>query len=267
VLALALLPAAAAADTSAPSAESGAMSEWFRGLWRALPSATNGCQGDDRGVPWFDYGVPGGGMRTFYCYLRARAGGFAELERVAGMPVFLAGPHQGGKLDLQSASSFGHYNPDFVRWLGRAAIPSPGDATFRAATQPIYRARVQPLARIYYVTYVKLHDWPGFLTHEKGALLSRMRSEGKRRPHELGAGWYEKYALFMNPGYFAHANDESWLMEHGFDGGWDCNLVKTAVGFWIRRSIDGTDQLFFADLEQLLRTYDADFLANPRPKG
>jgi hypothetical protein len=38
----------------------------------------------------------------------------------------------------------------------------------------------------------------------------------------------------------------------GDDGGHDENVVKTCVGFWIRRSIDGTDGELFAGLTRLL---------------
>lgn len=259
-LPLALIPALAQGDASTPRPEGGT-SPFFQELWRALPQMSSGCPAEEKGVSWFDYGFPGGGMRTVYCYARSKAT-FAGLEKAAGMPVFASGPHRAGKLDLAAGASFGHYNPDFVRWLGRAAVPREGEA-LHAATQPLYRDRVQPLARIYYVTYLKMHSGHGaWLERQKRALEAEMRHP---RSHEIGAGWYEKYDFFMNPSYFAHEKDDGYLMDHGFDGGWDCNLVKTAVGFWLRRSLDGTDELFFADLKQLLASYDAGFLANPAP--
>jgi hypothetical protein len=261
-LSLALVPAAAAADVTPPTTD-GAMSAWFQELWRGLPTMENGCSAGEKGVDWFDYGFPGGGMRTFYCYLRSKAT-LAGLEKAAPVPMFASGPHKPGKLDFASQKSFGHYNPDFVRWLGRAAVPRAGDS-FRAATLPLYEAKVRPLARIYYVTYVKMHSNGGRWMEQEKRALGREMARPHESPHQIGAGFYEKYALFMNPAYFAHQRDEGYLMDHGFDGGWDCNLVKTAVGFWLRRSLDGTDELFFGDLKQLLAAYDADFLANPAP--
>jgi hypothetical protein len=43
----------------------------------------------------------------------------------------------------------------------------------------------------------------------------------------------------------------------------DNYFANTAVGFWIRRQIDGTEPDFLAGLKKLLETYDADFLKNP----
>ena len=46
-------------------------------------------------------------------------------------------------------------------------------------------------------------------------------------------------------------------LDHGFDGGWNGNAVKTAVAFCIRRSVDGTADEFYAGLVSLLKLYDA----------
>jgi hypothetical protein len=44
----------------------------------------------------------------------------------------------------------------------------------------------------------------------------------------------------------------------GFDGGYEGNVVKTSVGFWLRRSMDGTDREFFDALVTLRNTYEPD---------
>ena len=40
------------------------------------------------------------------------------------------------------------------------------------------------------------------------------------------------------------------------DGGYDGNVTKTAVGFWLRRSLDGTEPAFFEALVRLMNTYE-----------
>jgi hypothetical protein len=259
--ALLLLAIAAQAHADVTPPGDGALS--VKQLWNTIPQMSNTCEGQDKGVPWFDYGFPGGGMRTYYCYFRSQLT-YAQLVKWSGVPMFQSGPHSDAAVDLHSPTRFGHYNPAFVRWLGQALVPHTDDKAFLAATQALYQKYLQPLARIYYVTYLKLQSNRNYLEGEKRSLIAMMGS-GAKRKKSVTEGWYEKYALFMNPEFYAHAHDrnDSYLMDHGFDGGWDCNLVKTAVGFWIRRSLDGSDGEFIADLRALLAVYDPGFLANP----
>ncbi|HNW28867.1 MAG TPA: hypothetical protein PKN50_10355 [Spirochaetota bacterium] len=217
-----------------------------RAAWRDIGGSRSRCED-------FDY-FPEGGMRNFYCH----AMNFMDYRRfaeLAGTPVFSGGPHTERELRLDSPDSFGHYNREFVARLSRMMIPGEKDAAFRAATQGVYDGYVRPLARIFFVTYRKLRDNPSYLDGEKRNYLAMLKS-GRLEPYH-----YEKYFYFMNPGFIGSGGDGSYLMEHGFDGGWDGNVVKTCVAFWIRRSIDGTAGEFYAGLEKLLKTYDGGFLA------
>ena len=66
-----------------------------------------------------------------------------------------------------------------------------------------------------------------------------------------------KHFYFMNDGFCGHADEGfSYFYEHDFAAGFDGNVVKSCTAFWIRRSIDGTDDEFYAGLETLIRTYD-----------
>lgn len=226
--AISLCDARAGADTSAslPAGASAAAVERARQLWLALPKTKERC-GE------FDY-FPEGGMRNFYCHLLSRIS-WSELQQLAPMPVFLKGPHTKERLNLKSRTAFGYYNPEFVRWLGAAFLPAASDESFRAATQPIYDRYVRPLARVFFAAHRKLHADPEFLEREKRALLAAI---AKHRVEEMP---YEKY--------------------YDYTGGeYDGNVSKTAVAFWIRRSIDGTDGEMFADLTRLLSVYDPSFV-------
>lgn len=209
-----------------------------------LDGSKNGCPGA------YDY-FPQGGMQIFYCHLKDRLD-YATVEKLSGVSVFSDGPHRNGQLDL-AAKSFGRYNLTFVRWLAKA-IPGLGNATVRRAVQPVYDKSIKPLARIFYVTYRKLSAKPSYLRKEKrhyASLVSRKRT----------AGYYEKFFYFMSPGFYARPKGSmSYFNKHGFDGGVDGNVTKTCTAFWIRRSLDGTAQEFFAGLKSLLRLYDAAFL-------
>ncbi len=217
-----------------------------RAAWRDIGGTRSRCEE-------FDY-FPNGGMRNFYCH----AMNFMDYRRFAelvGTPVFSGGPHTALELKLDSPGSFGRYNREFVVRLRSMMIPGEEDAAFRAATRGIYDEYVRPLARIFFVTYRKLQDNPSYLDREKRDYLALLKS-GNLKPYH-----YEKYFYFMNPGFIGSVENESYLMEHGFDGGWDGNVVKTCVAFWIRRTIDGTAGEFYAGLEKLLKTYDGGFLA------
>src|SRR5688572_10695503 len=77
--------------------------------WVGIHDSPNGCPDD------FDY-FPGGGMRIFYCHLKTIAA-YDAIQKAAGMPIFLSGPHTPTQLLLDQETKFGHYNPEFVRWL------------------------------------------------------------------------------------------------------------------------------------------------------
>lgn len=213
-----------------------------RTAWREIGTSRSRCDS-------YDY-FPRGGMRNFYCHLMnyMEYGRFREL---VGVPAFTSGPHGEKSLVLDAPDSFGHYNREFVARLRRVILPAGRDGAFRAATQAVYDRSVRPLARIFYVTYNTLKQNPAFRDQEMGEYRARLADRS------AVAGSYEKYFYFMNPGFFNNQGDESYLMDHGFDGGWNGNVVKTAVAFWIRRSIDGTADEFYAGLIDLLNLYDA----------
>ena len=69
----------------------------------------------------FDY-FPQGGIQSFWCHRPERIT-LAGIRALAGVDLFVKGPH-GADLALTDASDFGHYHPDFVRWLVERAPPS-----------------------------------------------------------------------------------------------------------------------------------------------
>ena len=218
-----------------------------REAWLQLGDAPHRCHS-------FDY-FPHGGMYTMYCRLK-NFGSLEEIESSLGFSAFLSGPHKDGFLDVTSTTSFGHYNPAFVSSLTRWALPALRDEEFRERTQGIYNRFVQPLARTYWVTYGKLAANPEFWQQEQDYLMSGIAAGGVDFH-------YERFFFFLNP-YFVDNPDADFgfFSDRGFDGGiYDGNVVKTAVGFWLRRGIDQTAPLFADALTEVLSTYDPTFLA------
>jgi hypothetical protein len=222
----------------------------WRQLWLKLPETVNACG-------TFDY-HPRGGMRVFYCHLLSQLS-YASLQQRSPHAIFLSGPHTPAALKLDDPRSFGHYNPEFVRWLGEEVVPAAADPAFRERTQGIYDAYVAPLARVHYLTWRKLNaPASAACTQREKARYVRYMESGE------GAGWgayYERWFFYMNPQFCDKADDQEWFYDNGFDGGVSGNVVKTTVGFWLRRSLDGTDDEFHAALIRLLETYDADWLS------
>lgn len=214
-----------------------------RDVWSALDRTSNTCE------DLFDY-WPTGGIRIFGCHVFSLTS-FEQVVGVAGLSPFLSGPHTQG-LDLTSSTDFGHYNPAFVRFLADHAIPAADDPAFRAATQAHYDTYVRPLARILHATHEKLADNPQCAEAER-AEYAQAIDNGYTRDY------VEPWYFFMHPEYCSHrrAEYEFFSRTDGeMDGGYDGNVTKTAVGFWLRRSLDGTDALFFEALVRLMNAYE-----------
>ncbi len=237
--ALMILLSPAAADSSV-----------WKDVWINLAQTENRCG-------TFDY-HPNGGMRIFYCHMLSQVS-YAAFVESAPNPIFLSGPHSSAALDLDNPTTFGHYNPAFVSWLGEHLVPAVADPAFRAQTQGLYDTYVAPLARIHHQTYTKLHDPKNAAcTARERTLYERFIQDGEAR------GYYERWFFYMNPSFCERADDSNWFFGNGFDGGVSGNVAKTTVGFWLRRSIDGTDAAFHAALIGLLETYDAGWLSTAR---
>jgi len=225
----------------------GSVGSLVRNVWTGLGTFPNTCPGE------FDY-FPGGGMRIFACHVFA-ACPYETLVRLAGGRVFLSGPHTATHLVLDSDTEFGHYDPAFVRFARENFIPGAKDETFRKQTQGIYDSYVKERAMLFDATYRKAAADPTCWANE----VERYR--GLLEAGQLPKWDYERYFFFMNDDFCSHANvGMDYFYDHGFDAGYDGNVVKTCVAFWIRRTLDGTADEFYKGLQELRRTYEG---ANP----
>ena len=222
--------------------------ELAREVWTHLHRTQNTCP------DVFDY-HPNGGMRIFACHLRSLIS-LEAVQRASGLDVFVAGPHSNAQLTLDSPDSFGHYNPAFVRWMADNLIPASRDSALRETTQAHFDQYVRPLARIFLATYRKLQREPDCFRRERERYVNAMQRG------QLSYEFRERYFFFMNDEFCARPDDEDYFFKHGFDGGYSGNVTKTCVGFWIRRSLDGTDEEFYRGLTRLLTTYDPESLAH-----
>ncbi|OGQ24391.1 MAG: hypothetical protein A2138_06825 [Deltaproteobacteria bacterium RBG_16_71_12] len=213
--------------------------------WRALPTITgHGCADEDL---IFDYGA-GGGMRNFFCRALT-VFSWKTLLSLAPTAPFRAGPHQGGKLKLDSERDFGRYDARFVRWAVDNLIPAENDGALRAETQAAYDAQVRTLARTYWEVQRAIASNPAWRTREVNIYL--------RAADDASVKWDASVIWFYHD-----VLGTDW-------GGYDPNHIRSATMWWLRRTKDGTAALWHGGLEKLLGTYDAAWLGahrGPWPK-
>jgi hypothetical protein len=234
-------PGAAAGD-GAPSPLEVALREW---------TATSSCSS-------YDY-HPRGGIQSFWCHRPSRIT-LAAIRALAGTQVFASGPHK-SSLDLDApGAEFGHYSPAFVRWLGEKAGPSPRGSAAQKATQAAYDAHLRPLAEVFFRTYEKASRDKACFQREQAAYAALIAKK------KVPKGYYERWFWFMNPFFCdasAPARKDSFYYDNGFDAGYDGNVTKTVVGFWLRRAIDGTMEPFAEGLKKLVASYEPELAAKP----
>jgi len=177
------------------------------------------------------------------------------IEKFAGIKIFLSGPHDNNKPNLNSRSDFGHYNPDFLLWAQNTLIPAKTDSAFLAFSQYFYNDYFSSLLRAYYVTGVILQGNDEFRTSLKLKYKETM-SSGKNY------GFYNRGYYFIKdhlpPEYnFLKGSDFTYpqFERYSFNG----NIVKTGLYFWLRRDMDGTLNKVLEVMEDILRLYDKEF--------
>ena len=180
---------------------------------------------------------PEGGMRIFYCHVKTFLS-YKRLQKLAHKPIFIKGPHSKTLLNLKNKNEFGYYNKAFVTWLRNEFISAIKSAQFKKSTQTVYHQYIQSLARTYYLVHELLIIDPGYLQQELEHYLKLIEI------NSLPEYYVNRYYEFAD------------LFDQGFNG----DVVKTAVLFWIRRVIDGTEAEFFIGLETLLKAYDTHFI-------
>jgi hypothetical protein len=203
----------------------------------------------------FDY-HPNGGLQSLWCHRPPRLS-VEAIAKNAGVGIFKSGPHSQTDLVTDARYDFGHYNPDFVKWLVEKVPPSPRDSPAQKLTQPAYDKHLKPLAEIFWKTLQKAKAEPDCFQREKTAYADLIAKK------KLPESYHERWFYWMNPKYCAKAktglgpNDGfDYFSKNGFDGGVDGNVTKTVIGFWIRRSLDGTMDSLAEGLKKLLASYE-----------
>jgi hypothetical protein len=221
-------------------------------------------------VPTTPYNYPG--VRALYDTL-SKILDLNKLSVVSSVPIFVGeSPHR-GSINYKSHVSFGLYNPAFVRWAGDNLIPAAGDGTLRALTTPFYNSFLGEMARDYYLTHADLVD---------DDTCRKRLADGYKSAINAYAAWHPEKErsdstdepitpldyLDQHTGQY-HNAVEAARKEEGrskWSTGSSPFFATVAVGFWLRRGMDGTSEGFHRLLEKLLTVYDSTWLNSEAPK-
>lgn len=186
-----------------------------------------------------DSWLPNQGIRPKYAILKPEAA-IGILEKAAGVKVFLSGPHANG-IDYH-ANSMGHYNPEFLDMTYAAIKALFATPNFTEDAKTLYQNRFQSTLQTYYAAYHNLHH-----NYSKAWLDGTIED-------------YQKYIISDTISGYS-VNDVFWRgAVHMKRLGYKPHEFSTAMHFWLRRSIDGTDQHFVSLLHLIFERLDPDFV-------
>jgi hypothetical protein len=227
---------------------------------------------------WLDYGP-----RALYCQIKPFVD-YSKLIVISGLPIFKeGGPHTISSLNFEGGYEFGYYNPEFLTWIQEKVVIDPADSIFKQQIQSAYNERIRVVARAFYQTHKILFATPEeFEAFKKKYEVVQKINEQRfdRTPLEfevikreyqdhiknesvpaedVGDKLQENFRWLAD--YLATQNENSFEGEER-DHYWYLAIVSG--GFWVRRSIDGTEEKFFDILTQLLEIYDSKWLSEQK---
>lgn len=239
------------------------------------------------------------GFRYLYCSVRSVIS-FQKMAAVAAVPVFSPGGPHGREVRLDDQNKFGHYNPDFLDWLAAHIVPkaSGGSALYQDMTARVYKAYIGPAARALYRTHEALFISPeAFQAQASRYALVKQKQIGERVGNAGSRGGIGSFST--EPTTFASVQADYqrrlqlpeaqrekdafgsrsngtfledrflWLSDYlqavfpHDDSNDDWYMASAAAGFWVRRSIDGTEGRVFALVKTLLQAFDKNALSKP----
>ncbi|NCS29348.1 MAG: ATP-binding protein [Microcystis aeruginosa F13-15] len=205
------------------------------------------------------------GLRNLYCSIKPFVE-YRQLIAISGLPIFKKGPHTNFSLNFEGGYEFGHYNPEFLTWIQEKVVIEPADSTFKQNIQLAYNDKIKVVARAFYQTHKILFATPEG-SDEFKAIKSEYQDKIEKQtlercylggPEKCG-GWYLQEKFRRLGDYLANQNENISEKINGEDNYW--YLANVSGGFWVRRSIDGTEQQFFDILTKLLKIYDSEWLS------
>ncbi len=194
-------------------------------LWNLL--VENYQPNYDRDQTWLRVG-----FRSKYAMAKNYAS-LALLEKAFDEKIFIEGPH-GKDMNFNSTTSFGHYNPAFLNKLHDAIKTALEYPLYRSVASQLYHGQLRSMARTYYNTHEYTYKNPDLMKQIKTDYLAAMKQKGGTYDGSL----QETFRAYAEA---AEQNQASNIYE-----------AFTAPAFWLRRDIDGTDEIFIEILELVI---------------
>ncbi len=157
-------------------------------------------------------------------------GDLTPIERLAGMPIY---------------KKPGKVNPAFVHWAVANAVPPPTATMLGHTCQEFYDNIFRRFFRLMAASRARFPD-DAALARERDSYL-----KSARMPKFDGVAWLQREYHGALP-EFAAPQDGTQL------------TPAMAIGFWLRRSSDGTEAELWTALRRMLTQYDPTFVAGLR---
>ena len=187
-------------------------------------------------TPWrtgwtHDYGfTPDSGMLNTFEYLRSLVT-FERLQEILPMKIFVSGPHTKEALILTDPYTFGHYNPDFVKYFLQGVKTLAQNKSLIQTTKAnmTQYGLIEKMKRFYigYIYIEKNHD--EFIQY-------KTRFEKKLEDQTWEENEYRNI-----PKGLLYPNHYNWS--------------ESVYYFWVRREIDGTKELWIEVIKKGLVAY------------
>jgi hypothetical protein len=233
-------PQAAVPAAPAPAPQAAASSTYQKNLGdfikktlASTPQATSTCFNPGTPIP---KNLADSTGRMLYCYFSSLVS-LEQIQKWVGQPLFVSGPHK-EKLDFYSRKSFGQYNKEFVSWIYNQVLPILVEPSFRSANQEVFNTYLKP-------SLFKIYSGILFATTNSTTFQQMIAAYRKQldSPEGVESSFNTLYPLMAN-----RPNPLSSTPE--------------AVGFWVRRSIDGTAETLMYSLLTVLHEYAPEDLKN-----
>lgn len=189
-------------------------------------------------------GIPESGVRGRYA-LYDQFFSISMVETMVGEPIFLKGPHTTNP-NYKSQTTFGHYNPLFIKKLEDNLRFVFKNKSFVKGVQSHYDNNLKQYLRTYYLSYA-------IAANNKEIMNGYLDAIKNPEKHEYMNGRIKGPSFYLQETFRDFAES---LEKNGFD----VYEAFTCPGFWIRRSIDGTADEFYELLKLTLETFDTEFM-------
>lgn len=174
-------------------------------------------------------GITDGASRV----LKVKQRGFynlSSIEKLSGHKIY--------KRKSNTLKNFSRFNPKIIRWGHQNLVPQPGDTLYQHTYQQVYDAIFRRFFRLMADSYLFVNHARSAKTEARAYLkaMKRRRFDGIAYLHRRYRNELSAYNVARNSTNFT---------------------PQMAIGFWIRRHVDGTDKELSTGLQKVLNTYDS----------